>query len=138
MPTKEEIIQEIENSPVLHFTKGMVERYVRSVRFESSNKVTHLKKGDVFLGVGGSGKKRPFVIISVGSECSLTMALSTTEDCFNISKSTSRFWSEGFFSKGVYCHKNRYIFANFSGVYDNQKKLEAAIAANKKYLMERM
>lgn len=125
MPTKEELIERIDNSEIKHYTKPIVKDFIHSVSLKGIGKPKYLKKGDVFI--HGFPKFRPNVVISVGSECSYYMSLSTTKDCMNIYESKSRFFEDGYFSKGIMCAPNSVIMERLAGVYDNHKRLNKAI-----------
>lgn len=127
MPTKSEVIEDVEKSIIKHYTKEMVLFKLKSVRAPKPSPPSRLKKGDVFTtNEGGASKCRPYVVVSVGDRCSLCIPLSTTKDCMNLSESSSRFFGDGYFSKSFVSFHNSFIMNNFVGVYDNQKKLELA------------
>ena len=136
MPTKKEILEKLESSPVKHYTTSMVRDLVHSVSSKGLKQVNYIKKGDVFI--TGAPKLRPNVVVSVQNDCCLCMSLSTTKDCMNIYESKSRFMGDGYFSKAIFAVPNYVIRENFIGVYDNPKRLNKAIEACKKYIFERI
>ena len=129
MPTKTEVLQEIDLSPVKSYTKELVKNLVSKVRQERE-KPSKLKIGDVFV-LQLSAKKRPVVVIAIKDTLVYGIPLTSTEDEMNLIPSKSRFFGNGWFSKSLVTVKHDIVMENFVGVYDNEKLLRKARRAIK-------
>jgi hypothetical protein len=130
MATKQELYDIIESSVKQSFTKGETKGFVHSVGGAMFGQPRYFKKGDVIAnGVGA--KKRPCVVIKVEKEFLYLLPLSSTEDELNLCESHSRFFADGWFTRGVSVVSKDYAVDNFIGVYDNIKLLNKAIKLTK-------
>lgn len=133
MPTKHEVLKEVDESPLQHYNKATVKALIGKVSYDSQ-KPSHLKAGDVFIYQVGL-KRRPVVIVKVVDNLVYGIPLSSTEDEMNLSVSKSRFFSDGFFGKTITAVKINVAMDNFVGVYDNPKLLREAKKEIKNLIM---
>lgn len=136
----EELIELIENSDssVKSYGKEVVVKMLKALeKRETFRPPSRLKKGDVFTDRVGS-KVRPVVIAKVVGDTVTGIPLSTTEDELNLMESSSRFFGDSYFSKGIVVAKYSYAMEYFIGVYDNEKLLRKAIKESKKFLMDNL
>ena len=130
MASKQEIHDLIDSTSKTSYTKGEVKSFIQSVGGAQYGRPRYLKKGDV-VSNGVGAKKRPCVVVKVDKDFVYAIPLSTTEDELSLCASSSRFFDNGWFTRGVSVVSTDYAIDNFIGVYDNIKLLNKAIKLTK-------
>ena len=134
MPTKEQIMKDLDDSGKNNYSVKEVKAIVSSLKKEPQKPET-LKKGDIYVTNIG-GKKRPVVICNVVGDVVVGIPLSTTEDSLNLMQFNSRFCGENFFTKQVVTSTYEHALENFSGVFDNNAALTKAAKLMKEFYNE--
>lgn len=134
MPSKKQILKEIDDTGSKTFTKSEVKAIVNSLKKEIS-KPDRLKKGDVYVSSVG-GKRRPVVICRVLGDIVIGIPLSTTEDVLNLMPFESRFVGHHFMTKQLITSTYEHAMENFTGVFDNNRAINKAVKELKKFYDE--
>jgi len=124
MPTKKEIMTEVEESPHSNFSKSKVKVLINSIA-ERKSPPLKLKKGDV-ISINGGVKKRPCVIIKIINGVTYSIPLSTTEDELNLIPFENRFFGHGWFSRSLVTCIYSVAISQFIGVFDDNRTLNKA------------
>ena len=108
---------------------------------EFIRKPQYVKVGDIYSNDCGGGlnaqgvrKLRPCVIIKVLPDCVLSIPLTSVENSLALYESHYRFGRSGWFTKQVVTVPMEYALNNYSGVYDNPKRLRKAVSALKEFI----
>jgi len=124
MPTKEEVIQEIDDNlkTKATYSAAQVKHFVTSVVEKTKFRVDDIKYGDVFMN-HKSNKARPAVVIRHTKNGNLAVPLSTTQDYLTLKKCNSRLFSRSYFSKVMFFIPDEEIKDKIIASYDNKREL---------------
>lgn len=129
-----ESIEQMDKS-VRNFSREVLVKTLKAIPSYRAQP-SKLKKGDVFMYNINDNKYRPVVVIKIEDGVVYGLAISSKEDCLNLCPSLSRFFGEGFLSKGLVVTTVEKAKSKFAGIYDNPKRLHSAIKMLKEQLFD--
>src|SRR5690606_13103825 len=125
MPSKSEVLKSIDD----RLYQGKEVRHLITSISQTDydeEKITSVRKGDVFINTGLS-KHRPYVVIKVMKGVSICLGMSSTEDYMNLYAYNCRQFGSGFFNLAITLIDNTYIKKHFVGIMSDRKALNESI-----------
>lgn len=141
VPKHEQIKRDLANSFTVTSTYAgqFIRDKIMNADFKELKQIQapeQIKKGDVIIVFEGV-KSRPAVICKVlKDKTCIYIPLTSTENVHCLSKSKSRFFGEGCFSKNISVCTEEFAIKQFVGVYDNMELLNNAIRSLKEFINE--